>query len=76
MSALVVTKSDLGLLSPHVGIPLKSASIPLRFLARSLAAMIVLIALIAPNCCLTGSHAHGADLDGFGTICFNRAVWR
>jgi hypothetical protein len=38
--------------------------------------MIVLIALFAPNCCLTGSHAHGADLDGFGAICFNRSVWR
>jgi hypothetical protein len=76
MSVLTMTTSDLGLLSPHVAISLKSARIPLRVLARSFAALIVLTALIAPDCCLTGSHVHGADLDGFVPVCLGRAVWR
>ena len=76
MSALTLTTSDFGLLSPHDAISLKSARIPSRVLARSFAALIVLTAIIAPDCCLTGSHAHGADLDGFGPICFSRALWR
>jgi hypothetical protein len=76
MSALTMTTNDLGLLSPHVAISLKNARIPSRVLARSFAAAIVLTSLIAPDCCLTGSHAHGADLDGFGPLCFSRAVWR
>jgi hypothetical protein len=75
MSALTMTTGDLGPLSPHVAISLKSARIPLRVLARSFAALIILTALIAPDCCLTGSHAHGAALDGFASICFSRAVW-
>jgi hypothetical protein len=76
MSTLTMTPSDLGLLSPHVVISLESARIPLRVLARSFAALIVLTALIAPDCCLTGSHVHGADLDGFVPVCLGRAVWR
>ena len=76
MSTLTMTTSDLGPLSPHAAISLKSARIPLRILMNSFAALIILTALIAPDCCLTGSHAHGADLDGFGPICFSRAVWR
>jgi hypothetical protein len=76
MSALTMTTNDLGLLSPHVAISLKNARIPSRVLARSFAALIVLTALIAPDCCLAGSHAHGADRDGFVPICFSRAVWR
>jgi hypothetical protein len=76
MSALTMTTSDLGLLSPHVAISLNSARIPLRVITRSFAALIVLTALIAPDCCLSGSHADGADLDGFGPVCFSRAVWR
>jgi hypothetical protein len=76
MSVLTTTTSDPDLLSPHVAISLKSARIPLLVLARSFAALIVLTALIAPDCCLTGSHAHGAGLDGFGPVCFSRAVWR
>jgi hypothetical protein len=76
MSTLTMTTSDLGLLSPHVVISLESARIPLRVLARSFAALIVLTALIAPDCCLTGSHALGADLDGIGPVCFSRVVWR
>jgi hypothetical protein len=74
MSALTMTTSDLGLLSPHVAISLRNARIPLRIPAWSFAALIILTAIIAPNCCLTGSHAHGADLDGFGPICFSRAI--
>jgi hypothetical protein len=76
MSTLTMTSSDLGMLSPHVAISLKSARIPLRVLTRAFAALIALTALIAPDCCLTGSHAHGADLGGFGPMCFSRAVWR
>jgi hypothetical protein len=76
MYALTMTTSDLGSLSPNVEASLKSARIHLRVLARSFAALIVLTALIAPDCCLTGSHVHGADLDGFGRVCFSRAVWR
>ena len=76
MSELTMTTGDLGPLSPHAAISLRSARVPLRVLARSFAAIIVLTALIAPDCCLTGSHAHGADFDGFAPLCFSRAVWR
>jgi len=76
MSALTMTTSNLGLLSPRVAISLKSGRIPLPVLARYFAALIVLIALVSPDCCLTGSHVHGVDLDGFAPICFSRAVWR
>jgi hypothetical protein len=76
MSVLTMTASDFGPLSPHVATSLKGARIPLPILARSFAALIVLTALIAPDCCLTGSHAHGAGLDGFGPVCFSRAVSR
>jgi hypothetical protein len=76
MSALTLTTSDLGLAPPHVAISLRSARIPLRVVARTFAALIVLTALVAPDCCLTGPHAHGADLDGFAPVCFSRAVWR
>jgi hypothetical protein len=76
MTTLTLMTSDLDLLSPHVAVSLKSARIPLRVLARSFAALIILTALIAPDCCLTGSHVHSADLDGFGPVCLSRAVWR
>jgi hypothetical protein len=76
MYALTMTTSDLGPLSPNIEASLESARVTLRVLARSFAALIVLSALIAPDCCLTGSHVHGADLDGFGRVCLNRAVWR
>jgi hypothetical protein len=76
MSALTMTTGDLWPLSPHVAISVKSARIPLWVFARSLAALVILTALVAPDCCLTGSHAHGADVDGSGPICFSRAVWR
>jgi hypothetical protein len=48
----------------------------LQALARSFAALIVLTALVAPDCCLTQSHDHGADPDGFGPTCFSHAAWR
>ena len=76
MYALTMTTCDLGLLSPNIETSLKSARIRLRVLSRSFAALIVLTALITPDCCLTGSHVHGTDLDGFGRVCFSRAVWR
>jgi hypothetical protein len=38
------------------------------------AAAILLAALLVPNCCLTGSHSHAGDIDGFGPICFSRGV--
>ena len=76
MAALTMTTSDLGLLSPRLATSLKSARAPLSVLARSFAALIVLTALIAPDCCLIRSHVHGADLEGFAPICFSRAVWR
>jgi hypothetical protein len=76
MTTLTMTTSDLGLLSPRDAASLKSARGLLRVLARSFAALIVLTALVAPDCCLTGSHVHSADLDGFGPVCFSRAVWR
>jgi hypothetical protein len=76
MPALTMTMSDLRLLSPHAAFSLKSSRILLRVLTWSFAALIVLTALITPDCCRTGSHAHGADLDGFGPVCFSRAVWR
>jgi len=76
MSALTMTTSDLGLLSPRDATSLERARSLLRVLARSFAALIVLTALVAPDCCLTGSHAHGADLGGFAPVCFSRAVWR
>jgi hypothetical protein len=76
MSALTMTTGDLGPLSLRVAASLKSARIALPGLARCFAALIVLTALIAPDCCLTGSHAHGPGLDGFGPVCFSRIVWR
>ena len=76
MSELTMTASDLGLLSPRVATSLRRPRIPLQVLAKSVAALIVLAALVAPDCCLNGSHVHGADLDGFGPTCFSRAVWR
>jgi hypothetical protein len=76
MYALTTTTSDLGPLSPNIEASLKSARVHSRVLARSFATLIVLTALITPDCCLTGSHVHGADLDGFGRVCFSRAVWR
>ena len=42
--------------------------------AKSCAGAIILAAILAPNCCLDGSHAHGAGIDGFGPICFSRAA--
>ena len=76
MSALTMTPGDLGLLPSRAATSLNSVRISSRLLARSFAALIVLVALIAPDCCVTGSHVHGADLDGFGPTCFSRAVWR
>jgi hypothetical protein len=44
--------------------------------AKSCAAAMLALALLVPACCLTGAHAHGDGLDGFGKICFNRAMLR
>jgi hypothetical protein len=40
--------------------------------AKSFAVAIFALALLAPTCCLTGAHAHGDGIDGFGKICFSR----
>lgn len=76
MLALTMTTSDLHLLSTRDVASLKTAGTPLQVLIKSLAALIVLTALIAPDCCLRGSHAHGADFDGFAPVCFTGAAWR
>ena len=44
--------------------------------AKSCAAAVLALALLVPTCCLTGAHAHGDGLDGFGKICFHRATLR
>jgi hypothetical protein len=41
--------------------------------ARCCAAAIVLIAIFAPVCCLSGSHANGAGIDAAGFLCSTRA---
>ena len=40
--------------------------------AKSCAAAILTLALLAPTCCLSGAHARGGGIDGFGKICFSR----
>jgi hypothetical protein len=74
MFALTMTTSDLGLLSPRDATSFKSTRFHVRVLVRFSVALITLTALIAPDCCLTRSHAHGGYLDWFGPICFSRAV--
>jgi hypothetical protein len=76
MSVSTMTTTDLGLLARGDASLLKSMRIPLRVLARSFAALTILTALFAPDCCLTRSHVHSGDLDGLGPVCFSRAVWR
>jgi hypothetical protein len=76
MITLTMTTSDLGLLSPRDAALLKSAHSFLWVLARSFAALIVLTALLAPDCCLTGTHVHSANPGGFGPICFSGVGWR
>lgn len=51
--------------------------LPLRAaFAKSCAAAILVAALLTPTCCLSGAHAHGGGLDGFGPICFARTAIR
>jgi hypothetical protein len=44
-------------------------------LAKSCAAAIIAIALLAPTCCLNGAHSHSGIAE-FGKICFSRAAIR
>ncbi len=74
MSTLAITTGDLGLLSPRFEAASGGGPILSQVLARTFAALIILTALVSPDCCLSGRHAHGADLDGLGSVCFKRAV--
>jgi hypothetical protein len=76
MMTLTMTTSDLGLLWRCDAASLKRAHSFFRVLARSLAALLVLTALLAPDCCLTGTHVHSANPGGFGPICFSGVGWR
>jgi len=42
--------------------------------ARLLAAALVALAVLAPDCCLSGRHVHAGGPDGLGAICFSRAL--
>ena len=76
MSTSTISMGNLGLSSQSDVASLENVHAPFRVFAGSFAALIILIALVAPDCCLTGSHVHSADLDGFGPVCSSRAVWR
>jgi hypothetical protein len=75
MSALMMTKGG-ACLSPPFTRPSDAQTIPSRSLTKLVGALIVATALVAPDCCLIQSHDHGLNLDGLGSICFARVVWR
>lgn len=74
MSAMAMTTKDLLLLRRSDATLFKNARIHLRVFVRFSAVLIILTALIAPDCCLTRSHVHDGYLDGLGSICFSRAT--
>ena len=74
MSASTMTTSDLDYFLPSDATLFKH--VPMQGLVRFSVALIILTALIAPDCCLTRSHVHGGRLDGLGPLCFSRAIER
>jgi hypothetical protein len=74
MFALAIASMDFGHSAPRRRARSNWAVVACSASAKSCAAAIVLIAILAPNCCLDGSHAHGAGIDGFGPTCFSRAA--
>jgi hypothetical protein len=76
MSVSPLTFEDFVGRSLRAPAPPGSVGARLSALAKACATVILLAGIAVPTCCLDGSHHPGGALDGFGPICFSRALLR